>query len=193
MKAIADAHSLLDELRGMPAETEWLDFKEAKRNFDLDDLGRYVSALSNEANLGYRHCAWLVLGVMDRRDPVTHLRIAWLIRTPRRAAGWSSPSGRTGGDAPPIVKVCVYGREIDAAFGRALLSALDLSLEEVIALDRVQKKRAGLDAKHYKALVLQLLALGPQPRSQINDLRDGTIEAFGGKTRAAKWRRKPAT
>ena len=64
----------LDVLRALPAETEWLDFKEAKQNFDLDDLGKYVSALANEANLRNRPCGWLVLGVKDRRDPVTQLR-----------------------------------------------------------------------------------------------------------------------
>jgi len=163
------------------------------------------------------------------------------------------------GDSPPTVKVCVYGREIDAAFGRMLLTAMDLTLEDVIALDRVQKKKSlspevvkslrarglvegrgvavrlsgtvakavgqevsytlnrGLDTKHYKALVLELLAMGPQPRAGINGLllgklpgavavsqqktyvknllrdmadRDGTIEAFGGMTRAARWRLK---
>ena len=41
----------LDRLRALPAETEWLDFKEAKQSFDIDQLGRYVSALANEANL----------------------------------------------------------------------------------------------------------------------------------------------
>ena len=52
----------LDQLRAMPAETEWLDFKEARQSFDIDDLGRYVSALSNEANLQARRCGWLILG-----------------------------------------------------------------------------------------------------------------------------------
>jgi ATP-dependent DNA helicase RecG len=69
-----DFSTLLDELRALPAETEWLDFKEAKQNLDSDDLGRYVSALANEANLCGKPCAWLVLGVKDRRDPATGLR-----------------------------------------------------------------------------------------------------------------------
>lgn len=64
----------LDALRGLPAETEWLDFKEAKQSFDRDELGRYVSALANEANLLERECGWLILGVKDRRDPSTGLR-----------------------------------------------------------------------------------------------------------------------
>lgn len=167
------------------------------------------------------------------------------------------------GGSPPTVKVCVYGREIDSSFGRALLTAMDLSLEEVIALDRIQKGRdlsaslvkklrarglvegrgkalrisapvakaagqevrytldRGLDSQHFKALVLQLLSMGPQPRRRIDELllgklpdsmeteqkrktyvknllrdmadRDRSIEAFGGKTRAARWRLRTGT
>ena len=40
-----------DELLLLPAETEWVEFKEAKTRFEFDDLGKYFSALSNEANL----------------------------------------------------------------------------------------------------------------------------------------------
>ena len=58
----------LDEWRALPAETEWLDFKEAKQGFGVDDLGRYVSALANEANLLDRDAGWLVFGVKDKRD-----------------------------------------------------------------------------------------------------------------------------
>lgn len=42
---------LLDELRRLPAETEWLEFKQASAGFDFNKLGKYFSALSNEANL----------------------------------------------------------------------------------------------------------------------------------------------
>ena len=44
-------HSLLKTFMALPAETEWLEFKEAKTGFDSDDLGQYFSALANEANL----------------------------------------------------------------------------------------------------------------------------------------------
>jgi len=56
----------LHELMRLPAETEWVEFKEAKNNFDFDDLGRYFSALSNEANLNRREAGWLLFGVTDR-------------------------------------------------------------------------------------------------------------------------------
>jgi ATP-dependent DNA helicase RecG len=56
----------LTELRGLPAELEWFDFKEAKHSFDPEKLGEYFSALSNEANLKGQPCGWLVFGVEDR-------------------------------------------------------------------------------------------------------------------------------
>ncbi|MDD2736661.1 MAG: ATP-binding protein [Desulfuromonadaceae bacterium] len=57
---------MFTEYRQMPSETEWLEFKEAKTNFSFDELGRYFSALSNEANLKGRHSAWLIFGLKDK-------------------------------------------------------------------------------------------------------------------------------
>ena len=39
------------------SENEFLEFKEAKNNYDFDKLGKYFSVLGNEANLisGYRN------------------------------------------------------------------------------------------------------------------------------------------
>jgi ATP-dependent DNA helicase RecG len=53
------------ELISMPAEKEWVEFKEAKNSFDFDELGKYFSALSNEANLKKQEHAWLVFGVTN--------------------------------------------------------------------------------------------------------------------------------
>ena len=58
----------LDRLCELPHETEWLEFKEAKNQYDLDKLGKYFSALSNEANLKKQACGWLVFGVRDDRS-----------------------------------------------------------------------------------------------------------------------------
>lgn len=59
----------LTEYLSLPSETEWIEFKEAKNNFDFDDLGKYFSALSNEANLKGQPCGWLVFGVKDKPVP----------------------------------------------------------------------------------------------------------------------------
>jgi len=53
----------LDELRALPAETEVVEFKEAKNDYDFKKLGKYFSALSNEANLKQVQDAWLVFGI----------------------------------------------------------------------------------------------------------------------------------
>lgn len=47
-------------------ENECVEFKEANDNFPTSDIGKYFSALSNEANLRSRPAAWLVFGVRDR-------------------------------------------------------------------------------------------------------------------------------
>jgi len=57
---------ILDELLTLPAETEWVEFKEAKSGYSYEDLGKYFSALSNEANLKSKPCGWMVLGVTNR-------------------------------------------------------------------------------------------------------------------------------
>jgi len=56
---------MLNEFRALPAETEWLEFKKAEQNFSFEDLGKYFSAISNEANLKGRSEGWLVFGVED--------------------------------------------------------------------------------------------------------------------------------
>lgn len=61
-----DLEKKLAELRALPAETEWVEFKEAKASFDLEKLGQYFSALANEANLKGQRSAWLVFGVKDK-------------------------------------------------------------------------------------------------------------------------------
>ena len=60
----------LEHLRNLPAETEVVEFKEAKKNYDFSDLGEYFSALCNEANLKNRKCAWLVFGIENRRHAI---------------------------------------------------------------------------------------------------------------------------
>lgn len=46
-------------------EIEWIERKEARNNCDFNDLGKYFSALSNEANLYGQPYGWLIFGVAD--------------------------------------------------------------------------------------------------------------------------------
>lgn len=51
-------------------ESEVVEFKKAENNFDFDDLGKYFSALSNEANLRGLDFAWLILGYDEKKHQV---------------------------------------------------------------------------------------------------------------------------
>ncbi len=59
---------LLMELLSSPTETEWLEFKSAGETMPLDEIGKYFSALSNEANIKRKDRAWLVLGVNNAKQ-----------------------------------------------------------------------------------------------------------------------------
>lgn len=65
-----DASAKLLELLELSAENEVVEFKEAKNSYDFNKLGKYFSALSNEANLKRQSSAWLVFGVNDKRQVV---------------------------------------------------------------------------------------------------------------------------
>ncbi len=60
----------LQKLLSDNTENEVLEFKEAKNSFDVDKLGKYFSALSNEANLAGKDKAYLLFGVKDDRTIV---------------------------------------------------------------------------------------------------------------------------
>ena len=51
-------------------ENEVVEFKEAKNQFDFDKVGKYFSALSNEANLRNKEYAWLIFGIDDKEHKV---------------------------------------------------------------------------------------------------------------------------
>ena len=54
---------IIDSLRKLPTETEWIEFK--VNNFKPEDVGEYISALSNSATLCGEQTAFLVWGIED--------------------------------------------------------------------------------------------------------------------------------
>ncbi|MHB8809852.1 MAG: RNA-binding domain-containing protein [Desulfobulbaceae bacterium] len=64
----------LEYLLSLPTETEWLEFKQAARNYPFDKLGRYFSALSNEARLKHQAAGWLVFGIQDKTHAISGTR-----------------------------------------------------------------------------------------------------------------------
>lgn len=60
---------LVDELRKLPAETGWLEFKENVAN--PEEIGEYLSALSNTAALDGKANAYLIWGIKNGTHEVT--------------------------------------------------------------------------------------------------------------------------
>lgn len=55
--------ALIDDLRALPAETAWVEFKE--NNTDPELIGKLISALSNAARLADQHFGYVVWGIRD--------------------------------------------------------------------------------------------------------------------------------
>jgi len=63
MNSEARQIALIDDLRKLPAESPWVEFKE--NNSDPQLIGKLISALSNAARLADQHFAYLVWGIRD--------------------------------------------------------------------------------------------------------------------------------
>ncbi|MFN3998600.1 RNA-binding domain-containing protein [Algoriphagus sp.] len=66
----SELKDILLSLRNLTAENEIVEFKEAKNGYDFTKLGKYFSALSNEANLKGKTYAWLVFGVENKKHDI---------------------------------------------------------------------------------------------------------------------------
>ena len=63
-----ELNSLLKELRSLPNETEWLEFKVNQQ--DPSDIGEYISAISNAAKLHHKDKGHIVWGVHDNTHDI---------------------------------------------------------------------------------------------------------------------------
>lgn len=63
MRIQTEITSILQRLRADGREHEIVEFKEAKNQYDFEKIGKYFSALCNEANLKGKRSAWLVFGI----------------------------------------------------------------------------------------------------------------------------------
>ena len=64
--------ALVNRLRGLPRETEWLEFKH--NNADPQEIGEYLSALANEAALLNQPRGYLIFGIEDASNAVVGTR-----------------------------------------------------------------------------------------------------------------------
>jgi ATP-dependent DNA helicase RecG len=66
-----ELNNILDELLLNP-KNECVEFKKAENNFDIDTLGKYFSALGNEANLKNKQYSWIIFGIDDKTHELTN-------------------------------------------------------------------------------------------------------------------------
>ena len=60
--------NLVSELRKLPSETPWVEFK--RNHADPEDIGQYISALSNAAAVHNKNKAYIVWGISDQNHAV---------------------------------------------------------------------------------------------------------------------------
>lgn len=70
-KNMDELNKILDELL-LNTENECVEFKKAENNFDIDILGKYFSALGNEATLKNKQYSWIVFGIDDKTHKLTN-------------------------------------------------------------------------------------------------------------------------
>lgn len=59
---------LVNELRKLPTETQWLEFKH--NNYTPDMIGKDISALANSASLYEKSCAYMLWGIDDETHEI---------------------------------------------------------------------------------------------------------------------------
>lgn len=60
----AELFAILQDIMSHP-ENEIVEVKEARTQYNFNDIGKYFSAFSNEANLHGKQDAWLIFGIAD--------------------------------------------------------------------------------------------------------------------------------
>jgi predicted HTH transcriptional regulator len=73
--------ALVKDLAGLPAETEWVEFK--RSNDKPDEIGEYISAIANAAALNGRDTGYIVWGIAD----TTHELVGTTFRPARQKIG----------------------------------------------------------------------------------------------------------
>lgn len=73
IKTYKELCDILNELLKNP-ENECVEFKRAENDFDIDKLGKYFSAISNEATLKNKQYGWIIFGIDDKTHEFTNTR-----------------------------------------------------------------------------------------------------------------------
>jgi predicted HTH transcriptional regulator len=68
---------LLKKIVSTPKENEWIEFK--TNNTNPEEIGKWISALSNTALLENQEFGYLVFGVSDEREIIGTRQFSWIV------------------------------------------------------------------------------------------------------------------
>ena len=164
----------LDELLKLPAETEWVEFKEAKTNFDSDDLGKYFVALCNEANLtlpeyDFSQPDTVRMEIMGRLIDENYSRV--LIEKADLDLGTVVALDKVQKRKPLTPEELKHLRRLKLVEGRAP-NVFVASKIAALTGDKAQYIRnLAFDTGHYKQMILDFIGeFGSASRKDIDDL-----------------------
>lgn len=180
---------ILDTLRNRPSEDEVFEFKEAKTGYDFTKLGRYFSALSNEANLKGRPHAWLIFGVEDKNHQIVGTQFRPRRKDLDRLKGEIAQK-TTGG----ITFIEIY--ELQTTDGRVVLFQIPAALKGIpvafeghyygrhgeeqsaLSLDEIEKIRSQITAEDWSAAIVPGATLADLDEKAIRVARDNFKNKF---------------
>ena len=175
----AELKAKLDELLKLPAETEWVEFKEAKTNFDSDDLGKYFVALCNEANLtlpeyDFSQPDTVRMEIMGRLIDENYSRV--LIEKADLDLGTVVALDKVQKRKPITPEELKHLRWLKLVEGRAP-NVFVASKIAAITGDKAQYIRnRAFDTAHYKKMILDFIhEFGSATRKDIDDLLKGKL------------------
>lgn len=155
------AHELQAWLRSQfPKEderNEWKEWRSLKHHVSGqqgDDVISYVAAISNMEG------GALVLGVEDKT-----LKVIYEMFSKQRRRFLPLPDYEQSDASHVVLKI--YGQAIDENYSQLLMERSDLPLEQVLWLDRVQKKQK-VDAAHIAELRKAGLIEGRKPHWTVS-------------------------
>lgn len=163
--------SLLRELISLPNETEWVEFKS---NYGKpQEIGEYLSALSNSACLHNKEKGYLVFGIENETHKVVGTRFkpaqkkidtigSGIKRMFQMQRKRNFPLPDYDLTNPARVVVRIQGKVLDENYTRLLIEHTDLDLVTVILLDKVQK-RGNISKDEHRFLKSKKLVEGRYP------------------------------
>lgn len=129
-------------LVSLPNETEWIEFKQSFA--DPDDIGQYLSALSNSASLHGQQAAYLVWGVRD----ITHVIVGTTFRPKQAKKNGEELENYLARKLEPHIHFRIFGIEIDGK--RVVLFEIPAATHQPVSFDRERWIRVGSYKKNLR-------------------------------------------